>query len=65
MHIALKGNAVVYHDDTTVTQTSQWTQLVIDLQSFTYHGVNLTNVNKASIGIGTKGSPAVGGTGTK
>jgi len=64
MYVALNGNAVVYHDDIAVTQTGRWTQWVIDLQAFAGQGVNLANVNTVTIGIGTKGSPAAGGTGT-
>jgi len=62
MYVALNGSAVVYNDDTAATQKGGWNQWVIDLTEFT--GVNLTNVNTITIGIGTKGSPAAGGTGT-
>jgi hypothetical protein len=62
MFIALNGTSVVYHDDLAATQWSGWKEWVIDLQAFA--GVNLTNVNSITIGIGTKGSPAAGGTGT-
>jgi len=62
MYVALNGNAVVYHDYTDATQKTGWRRWVIDLTAFT--GVNLTNVNTITIGIGTKGSPAAGGTGT-
>ncbi|MHC4496169.1 MAG: hypothetical protein ACYSYM_10145, partial [Planctomycetota bacterium] len=61
MFVAL-GNAVVYHDDSAATQTTGWTEWVIDLAAFT--GVDLTNVDSITIGLGTKGSPAAGGTGT-
>jgi hypothetical protein len=62
IYIALNGTAVVYHDETAATQKGGWNQWVIDLAAFT--GVNLTNVNTITIGIGTKGSPAAGGAGT-
>ncbi|MHC4227577.1 MAG: hypothetical protein ACYSW0_09140, partial [Planctomycetota bacterium] len=63
MYVALNGSAVVYHDDPAVTQTTGWTEWVIDLTAFA--GVDLTNVNSITIGFGTKGSPAAdGGTGT-
>ena len=61
MFVALNGNAVVYHDDPAATQLTGWNQWVIDLAAF---GVDLTNVNAITIGIGTKNSPAAGGTGT-
>ncbi|MFH1718642.1 MAG: LamG domain-containing protein [Planctomycetota bacterium] len=64
MFVALNGNAVVYNDDPAVTQTAGWTQWVIDLQAFADQGAALTSVNTISIGFGTKGSPAAGGTGT-
>jgi len=64
MYLALNGSAVVYHDDAAVTQTAGWTRWVIDMTSFADQGVNLANVNTITIGIGTKGSPAAGGTGT-
>ena len=61
MFVAIDGTAVVYHDDASATQVAKWTEWVIDLQEFA--GVNLSNVNTITIGIGTKGSPAAGGTG--
>jgi len=60
--IALNGTSVVYHDDASATQMTGWNQWTIDLQAFV--GVNLTNVDTITIGIGTKDSPAAGGTGT-
>jgi hypothetical protein len=61
IYVALNGTAAVYQDDPAATQLSSWTEWVIDLSAF---GVGLTNVNSITIGIGTKGSPAAGGTGT-
>ncbi|MHC4701684.1 MAG: LamG domain-containing protein [Planctomycetota bacterium] len=61
MFIAL-GNVAVYHDDASATQIAGWNRWVIDLGAFA--GVNLANVNTITIGIGTKGSPAAGGSGT-
>jgi len=63
MFVALNPGTpgVVYHDDASATQIAGWNQWVIDLQEFV--GVNLTNVNSITIGIGTKGSPAAGGAG--
>jgi hypothetical protein len=62
MFVALNGNAVVYHDDPAATQIGTWTEWVIDLAAFA--GVDLTNVDTITLGFGTKGSPAAGGTGT-
>jgi len=64
MFVALNGNAVVYHSNSAVTQTAGWTEWVIDLQTFAGLGVNLANVNTITLGLGTKNSPAAGGTGT-
>jgi len=61
MFVALNDTAVVYHDDPAVTQANGWTEWVIDLQAFA--GVNLADVNTITIGFGTKGSPAAGGSG--
>ncbi|TKJ33560.1 MAG: hypothetical protein CEE38_20595 [Planctomycetes bacterium B3_Pla] len=58
MFIALNGIAVVYHDDPATTQITGWNEWVIDLTAF---GVNLTNVNSISIGVGTKNAPSPSG----
>jgi len=63
MFVALNGNAVVYHDDPAATQLGGWNEWIIDLQAFADQGVDLSNVNTITIGFGTKGSPAAGGTG--
>jgi hypothetical protein len=63
MFVAL-GNAVVYHPDDAATQDAGWNEWVIDLQEFASQGANLSNVASITIGIGTRGAPAVdGGTG--
>ena len=61
MYVALNGSAVVYHNDPKAAQIATWTEWVIDLQTF--QGVNLKAVNTITLGFGTKGSPAAGGTG--
>jgi hypothetical protein len=63
MFVALNGNAAVYHDDASVTQAGGWNEWVIELQAFADQGVALTGVNTITIGFGTKGSPAAGGSG--
>ncbi|MHC4361545.1 MAG: PA14 domain-containing protein [Planctomycetota bacterium] len=62
MFVVLNGTAVVYHDDPAATQKTGWNEWVIDLSEFA--GVDLTNVNTMTIGVGTKNAPAAGGTGT-
>ena len=61
MFVAL-GNATVYHPDPAATQIPGWNEWVIDLTEFA--GANLTNVGAITIGVGTKNSPAAGGSGT-
>ena len=56
--------AVVVHDDPAAAQIDTWTEWVIPLQAFADQGVNLTNVDRIAIGLGTKGNmTAPGGTG--
>ena len=62
MFVALNGTAVVYHDDPAASQITGWNEWVIDLTEFA--GVDLTNVNTITIGVGTQNSPAAGGPGT-
>ncbi|MHC4243800.1 MAG: hypothetical protein ACYSU4_15450, partial [Planctomycetota bacterium] len=64
LYVALNGNAVVTHDDLTATQIDTWTEWNIDLTRFADQGVNLSNVNTISIGLGNKTNPVAGGTGT-
>ncbi len=62
MYVVLNGTAVVYNNDTTLTQKTGWTPWVIPLQQFV--GVNLSNVTSITIGFGTRGNTTVvGGTG--
>jgi hypothetical protein len=62
MFVALNGTAVVYHEDAAATQLSGWNEWVIDLTEF---GIDMTNVDSITVGIGTKNAPApTGGTGT-
>ena len=61
---AAGGPAIVAHDDLSAAQISRWTQWTVPLQAIADQGVNLTNVDKIAIGLGSKGGTAVGGTGT-
>ena len=60
MYIVLNGTAVVNHDNPNAAQIDNWTQWNIDLQEF---GVNLTKVNKITLGFGNRNNPVVGGSG--
>jgi hypothetical protein len=59
------GNpAVVVHDDPAAAQIDTWTEWVIPLQVFADQGINLTNVDRIAIGLGTRGNQtAPGGSG--
>jgi hypothetical protein len=57
------ASGAVIHDDPAATQIDAWTQWRIDLQQFADQGVNLTNVDSISVGIGDKSNPQPGGTG--
>ncbi len=47
---------VVYHNVSAATQIGAWTEWVIPLQSFADQGIDLTDVDKIAIGIGTRGN---------
>jgi hypothetical protein len=53
--------AVVYHDDASAAQKGTWTKWVVPLQAFTDQGVNLTDVEKIMLGLGTKGNTTTSG----
>jgi hypothetical protein len=63
MYIALNGNAVVEHDNPNAALINDWTEWNIDLQVFADLGVNLSNVNTISLGLGDKSNPQAGGSG--
>jgi hypothetical protein len=57
--------AIAAHENTSAAQAGNWTQWVIPLQTFADQGIDLTNVDKIAIGLGSKsGLPVVGGMGT-
>jgi hypothetical protein len=57
--------AVVAHDDSAAATIDDWAQWRIPLQAFTDQGINLSNVDKISVGLGSKsGIVTSGGTGT-
>jgi hypothetical protein len=63
MYVALNGNAVVTNDNPNAAQIGSWTQWNIDLQAFADQGVNLTNVNSITLGLGNPSNPVAGGSG--
>ncbi|MFC1634861.1 hypothetical protein ACFL5Z_08465 [Planctomycetota bacterium] len=57
--------ALVAYDNPIAATFNTWTKWVIPLQVFGDKGINLTNVDKIAIGLGTKaGMTAPGGSGT-
>jgi hypothetical protein len=64
LYVAVNGNAVVTHSNLTASQIDTWTEWTIDLQVFADQGVNLSNINTISLGLGNKSNPLAGGTGT-
>jgi hypothetical protein len=61
---AAGGPGVVAHSEVDAAQAVTWNQWVIPLQSFADQGINLANVDKLAIGLGSKGGTPVGGSGT-
>jgi hypothetical protein len=56
------GNpAVVVNDDPKASQIDTWTEWVIPLSAFSDQGINLTNVDRIAIGLGTRGNMTVAG----
>jgi hypothetical protein len=53
--------AVVVHDDPAAAQIDTWTQWIIPLQAFADQGINLTDVDRIAIGLGTKGNMTIPG----
>ncbi len=63
MYVALNDSAVVTNDNPDAAQTTSWTAWNIDLTRFADQGVNLTNVNTITLGLGNRTNPVVGGAG--
>ncbi|MFH1716715.1 MAG: PA14 domain-containing protein [Planctomycetota bacterium] len=68
LYVALSNStgapAVVYHDDTNAATIDIWTEWVIPLQAFADQGVNMADVDRVAIGLGTRGDmTAPGGSG--
>jgi len=53
--------AVVVNDDPAASQIDEWTQWIIPLQAFADQGINLANVDRIAIGLGTQGNMAIPG----
>ena len=56
--------AIAAHDNPSAAQLGAWTNWIIPLQAFSDQGLNLTNVDRIAMGLGSKAGAVVGGTGT-
>ncbi|UCE49721.1 MAG: hypothetical protein JSW47_06145, partial [Phycisphaerales bacterium] len=57
--------AVVAHEDAAAATIDTWTEWIIPLKTFADQGINLTDVDKIAVGLGTRGNAAAaGGSGT-
>jgi hypothetical protein len=65
LYVAISNSAgapaVVANDDPSAGTTLSWTKWAIPLQAFADKGINLSNVNTITIGLGTKGNVAAPG----
>lgn len=65
MYVALANSAgnpvVVVHDNPDAALINTWTEWVIPLQTFADKGINLSNVDRIAIGMGTKGNTTTPG----
>jgi hypothetical protein len=65
LYVAVSNNAgapaVVTHDDPAAATIDTWTQWIIPLQAFADQGIDLENVDKFAIGLGTKGNITIPG----
>jgi len=61
LYVALNDRAVVTHDNPDAAQVNKWTEWIIDLQEFADQGVDLTDVNSITLGLGDRSSPITGG----
>jgi len=55
---------IIVKDDPDAAQSRGWRNWAIPLQAFADQGITLTNVNTLTIGLGSKGGAAPGGSGT-
>ena len=53
--------AVVVHDDANAAQIDTWTEWMIPLSAFADQGINLSDVDRIAIGLGTQGNMTTAG----
>jgi hypothetical protein len=65
MYVAIANSAgnpvVVIHDNPDATLIDTWTEWIIPLQTFADQGINLSDVERIAIGVGTRGNGATPG----
>ena len=65
MYVAISNNAgqtaVVAHDDPAAANIDTWTEWIIPLSAFADQGINLANVDRIALGLGTKDNLAIPG----
>jgi hypothetical protein len=65
LYVALSNNAgapaVVIHEDTNAATIDAWTEWVIPLSALADQGINLSNVDRIAIGLGTRGNTTTAG----
>jgi hypothetical protein len=68
LYVAISNSAgsaaVVAYDDPEAAASRAWTEFVVPLQTFADQGINLSNVDKIAVGLGSKAGAAAGGLGT-
>jgi hypothetical protein len=52
---------VVVNDNPDAANITTWTEWIIPLQAFADQGINLTNVDRIAIGLGTRGNMTIPG----
>jgi hypothetical protein len=55
------ASMVEYHENPNAAQASTWQEWVVPLQTFADQGIDLTNVDRIAIGLGTRGNATVPG----
>jgi len=55
------ASAIVTHDDPAAAQIDTWTEWVIPLQALADQGINLADVDRIAIGLGTRGNVTISG----
>jgi len=60
LYVTLSNSAgapgIMYHNDPAAVNVDRWTEWVIPLQAFADQGINLANVDRIAIGMGTRGN---------